>query len=185
MKRLALLLCCLLASGCATKDSACPRLPEGGRYCLQGAALAPFSVQQQVDVTMKDRRETMLVALENDQRSLRFVGLSPFGQKLMHVECAGTQVKASVWPHSNLDPALWCAMLQLTLWPADLARAGLRPPLRLEENGAERRVLAGTQTLIQATRTGATPPFERLQISMPPLDLKLDIRTVNDAGAGL
>ena len=141
MNKMLLPILALLLSACATPEPRCPMIANEGRYCLQPlSAIAPFSAQQKIEMQFKARNETMLALIEVDSDALRFAALSPFGQKLMQVQCTDTHIEAPLWPDDRLDPALFCAMLQLSLWPDDSVRAGLQAPLQMESGVHTRRI---------------------------------------------
>ena len=169
-------LSCLLA-GCAGLDARCPTLPGGMRYCLQPAAEV-FSAQQRVELRYRDRQETLIALVEADHGNLQFVGLTPFGQKMVHVHCKGTQVEATLWPYDGVDPASLCALVQLTLWPEDVLRVGLTPELVLGQAGELRTIHRGQALVFEARRIGTRAPYERLEVKLPALDARLDITTL-------
>ncbi|MGH6627205.1 MAG: DUF3261 domain-containing protein [Burkholderiaceae bacterium] len=169
----------LTVAACAGHDSRCAALPGGGRYCLQPtAAVAAFEVEQKVEATFSGRRETLIASIEADAQRLSFVGLTPFGHKLVHVVYNNQAASAITLADQRLDPALLLALLQLTLWPADAVRAGLTPPLTLEERPGLRRILSGDQALMSVSYTGAQPPYQQMRIALPPASLDLDVQSL-------
>ena len=168
----------LLLSACSTltaHSSACAELPGGGSYCLQPSTdLAPFELQQLVETTVQGRRETMIVEFEADAQGMRFVGLTPFGQKLLQIDYDNQVARAQTLPDARLSPTALLALLQLAQWPADSVRRGLAPALRLEEGVHQRRVLLAGRLLLSIDYIGA-PTQRRLHVSVPSLPLELDI----------
>ena len=165
----------LLLSACAGVDPRCPAMPEG-RYCLQpGNAATNFQVQQNVHLRYGARDERMIALVEADERALNFAGFSPFGQKILQLQCSGSGATSTLSPHDRLDPAQLCALLQWTLWPAESVRAGLQAPLRLEENVQSRRIYANDTLIFSARYAEGNAPFDRMTLQLPTLDLRLDI----------
>lgn len=178
----AVILAALIAIvGCVQRDPRCASLSGGGRYCLQPTtALAPFDAQQKVEVVVNGHRETLIVEIESDADSLRCVGLTPFGIKLMEVIYDNHSAKSTTTTDSRLDPALLVALLQLSLWPTDAVRSGLSATLTLEETENGRRVLSGDDTLLMINYTGTKLPYQHLHLTIPSMGLELD---VDDLGA--
>jgi hypothetical protein len=171
----------LAATACGGRDPRCANLPGGGRYCLQTTAeIAPFDVQQQVDVTFNGRRETMIFELEVDAGGMRLAGLTPFGQKLIQASYDNREARADTLPDDRLDPSLLLALLQITLWPADSVRAGLASrSMVLEEREGMRRVLQDGNVLLAVGYTGSLPPFGDMRIEFPAAHMKFDVKTLD------
>lgn len=188
---LTVLLTILLTTGCTTPfDHRCARLPTGGKYCLQPTtALTAFDGQQLVEATYKGQKETLVVEMEVDATGLRFAGLTPLGHKVLHITYNNLEAQALTTPNKRLDPVLMVALLQLTLWPADAVRQGLKAPLKLEEARLEktqieeahdlRRIVNGSHTVLTIRRFGTLPPYQRLQMTIPSVELGLDIKTLD------
>ncbi|CAG0961271.1 hypothetical protein MTYP_00742 [Methylophilaceae bacterium] len=163
-------------TACIPHDSRCAILPGGGQYCLQDTnQIAPFEVQQKVDIAYKDHRETMIAYIEIDSQNLDFVGLTPFGQKLVHVNYNNQQAKAIALPDKRLDPALMVALLQLALWPVDSIRSGLSSRLIVEESDRQRLILDGSKLVMNIRYADSSVPYRQLQISIPAVGMELDI----------
>ena len=177
----------LTLAGCSGNDDACPRLIGGGNYCLQATgALAPFAVQQKVELDFRGRRETLIVELESDADDLRVVALTPFGQKLLQIRYDNRTTSASTLAggpvDARLSPAMLLALLQIALWPADSVRAGLAAPLTLAEDASGRRLLNRDETVLSVEYQGAQPPWERMQLHVHPAGLAIDIETLPEIG---
>lgn len=184
MKRMYFLLFPLLLAlgACGENESETPCAPliGGGSYCLQPtAALAPFDVQQKVEATFRGRRETMIAEIESDAEGMRFVGLTPFGQKLLQVAYDNRAASAATLPDRRISPALLIALLQIALWPADAVRAGLEEPLTLDDGAGRRRIHNRGEATISIDYRGAQPPYRGLRISVPAADLELEIETLD------
>lgn len=177
----------LLASAACSepgKDPQCAALIGGGSYCLQPtSALAPFDVLQKVDSRFRERRDTLIVELEVDSAGLRFVGLTPFGQKLIALGYDNHAASATTLPDSRISPALLVALLQIALWPSDAVRAGLEAPLTLEENAGQRRILNRGEPTLSIEHGSGPPPWRRIHLTVHAADLELDIETLDAAPA--
>lgn len=181
MKR-GLVLLAVLLGACATSDPRCPAVPEGGRYCLQSFGGRPaFDVQQTARIRQGERDDTMIVMIEADGQAMNFVGMTPFGQKVLQLQCTEAGGKAILSPHERLDPSLFCAMLQWTHWPADSVRAGLQPPLRLEEAPFLRRIYAGEKLIYAVDFPQTTSQSERMALRLPSFDMRIDIQQTSAA----
>lgn len=183
MKRCRVLLFAMLlplfACGEGERERKCATLFGGGSYCLQPTtALAPFDAQQKVEASFRGRRETMIVEIENDADSLRFVGLTPFGHKLIQVSYDNRVASAATLPDQRLSPALLIALLQIALWPTDAVRAGLEAPLTLEEDAKGRRILNGGELTLSIEHNGEHPPWRQMQLTIHSAGLELSIEAL-------
>ena len=103
----------VLAAACAGDGSRCAALPAGGRYCLQATAdVPPFDVQQKVDVAFGGRTDTIIAQVETDSLGMRFVGTTPFGQKLVQLSFDNDRVTVEAAQMKGLDPVLLLALVQ-------------------------------------------------------------------------
>ncbi|MCB5183727.1 DUF3261 domain-containing protein [Methylobacillus gramineus] len=182
MKLPAIFVCLLIASvlnACAPHDTQCAAIPGGGKYCLQNTALIPaFETQQQVDITFNGKHESMIASIENDAHGLDFVGLTLFGQKIMHLRYNNHDASALLSPDKRLDPALMLALLQLALWPADAVMAGLDPAMQLEESAQARHINRGGKVLMDIQYTDPAIPYRQLAISIPAAQMTLNITSL-------
>jgi len=166
------------------QDQQCAALIGGGIYCLQSTtAVTPFDVQQKVDSRFRDRRDTLIVELEVDAAGLRFVVLTPFGQKLIQLGYDNHAVNVTTIPDSRISPALLVALMQLALWPADAVHAGLEAPLTLEENGNQRRILKYGEPTLTIEHGDGPPPWRQIHMIVHAADLELSIETLDAAPA--
>ena len=166
-----------LLCACSPEQQECVSLPgtTSASYCLQPTqAVAPFSVQQFVELQFAGKKDALVVDLDVDAARMQFVALTPFGQKLIHVDYDNRQVNAYLLPHQKLPPALLLSLLQLASWPADSVRVGLEVSLRLEESGEGRRILHGDDVLVEVTYHSR----EALSITLPAPGLEITIRTL-------
>lgn len=125
----------LTLSACIGGDPHCPRLPGGGRYCLQPAPELHISMLQKTQLRFGDQQLTLLTRIENDAAGMRFVGLTPLGQTLMSVSWENGILTAALPPalQSKVDPALLLALVQIAQWPSSQVRVGLEPAWELTE----------------------------------------------------
>jgi hypothetical protein len=170
----------IIIVGCNEKDQRCTRLPTGGKYCLQPTTvLDAFDAQQLVEATLNGHKETMIFEMESDATGLRFAGMTPLGNKVLQINYNNLETTALMLPTQKLDPVLMVALVQLTLWPADSVRTGLKGSLKLEETKDTRRILNGDETLLSVRRFGDKPPYSRLQMTIPSVELELNIKTLS------
>lgn len=178
------LLILLLLPGCRRPDPAdifvAPGVPF--RLCAPEAAPDFFVTQEVLFGFPGGRRETLLATVENRGGALNLVASTPMGQTLFVVQVrdGAVTVDARVPLPGRLDPRVLPALVQFALWPAEAVRAGLRPGLRLEEDGPRRTLLRKAQVVWTVTREGAGPPYLSLFLEQPGLGLTLRIRTLEE-----
>lgn len=155
----------------------CARLPGGaGFYCLQASsAIPPIAWQERVDVARPGFSETMIAELESDDAAMHFVALSPLGQTLFRVDDDNRELSFDSRIGRDFDPALFLALLQMALWPAESVRQGLVSPLTLEEADGRRRIVVDGRVLVEVIYTGARLAHEHLTIAVPDAQLTLEI----------
>lgn len=166
---------CLTA--CAPTSPHCASMPGGGRYCLQATSLAPeFEVQQQVLVRYRDKRDTMIASVENDAQHLDFVGLTPFGQKLIHMRYDNQAAIAMLSPDKRIKPAMMLALLQLALWPAETVQQGLDEASLISTQDRERSITHKGKLVMHIHYENPAIPGADMQISLPEAALILEIK---------
>ena len=176
---LSVLACGLILTACAERDPRCSGLPGGGSYCLQPSTAMPgFDVQQKVELSFNGRRETLIVNLEVDGEGMRFVGLTPFGQKLIEGDYDNRAVRASPLPDKRLSPSLLLAMLQICLWPAEDVRTGLGDSARVEESAGQRQILVDGKAVLQVRYTDGLSPAGAMHIVLPAAQMEFDVTTL-------
>ena len=179
----------LLLVGCSEKGVV--NLPGGGSYRLQpSTALTPFEALQKVDIHFGERTETLIATIEVDKNMARFVGLTPFGHKLIEASYDNIVAHAEKMPDSRLEPEFLFAILQIALWPIDSVRAGFGETAIVEENcqphvqqanhspACQRRVRIDENMLIEIAYTGHSTPFEKLKIVYPYASASIEITTL-------
>ncbi|MEI7429609.1 MAG: DUF3261 domain-containing protein [Betaproteobacteria bacterium] len=172
----------LALSACNSGDPRCTKLPGGGGYCLQATSVLPsFDVQQKVETLFNGRHETLIVELEVDLDSMRFVGLTPFGQKMLQMSYDNRVVSAPVLPDARIDPVLMLAMLQLALWPRESVQAGLDEGLVIGEHGGQRQLMMNGKLVMAVSYTGAPVPYGDMHIEFTLAGLELDIKTLDSS----
>jgi hypothetical protein len=173
------LLLATAACSIGEREGQCAALIGGGRYCLQSSAtIAPFEVQQKVEVRFRGKQETMIVELEVDAAGMRFVGLTPFGHSLVRASYDNRTATATQSVDTRLSAILLIAMLQIALWPSDVLRAGLEAPLRLEEKDGQRRILMRDDVTLTINYIGTQPPYQRITLDIEGAAIQLDIETL-------
>lgn len=169
-------------SACIQPKPGCTALPGGGQYCLQPtSAMQPFEVQQKVEATFKGRHETMITEIEVNPNTFNFVGLTPFGQKLVHISYDNQSVITKTVPDKRLDPTIMLALIQLSLWPAESVRMGLSKPLILEETDNQRSIIADKQVIMQMHYTDNAVPHQALKVTLPTMEMTLEIVSLPEA----
>jgi hypothetical protein len=172
----------LVLSACNSGDPRCTKLPGGGGYCLQAtSALPSFEVQQKVETLFNGQHETLIVELEVDLDNMRFVGLTPFGQKMLQMSYDNRVVSAPLLPDARIDPVLMLAMLQLALWPVEEVRSGLDEGLVIVESSRQRQLMMNGKMVMLVSYTGAPVPYGDMHIEFPSAGLKLDIKTLDSS----
>lgn len=160
MMRCALLISLALLAGC---DEHCPDLPGGGQVCLQAPAAIPaFNALQQVVITSPDRRETMLMQIENTPQQLALGALTPLGQTLFTMRWDGSRAQASWAPGITppFDASLLIGLIQMA-----------QSPTLPQVDGVAIR------------REGSRPPYDRISIELPAARLRLDIQNLPQENA--
>jgi hypothetical protein len=154
-----LLAAMLLSTSCVRQDSRCTDLMGNGRYCLQPTtSMVPFEVQQKVEATIKSYHETMVAEIAVSAEGMQMIVLTPFGHQLVRVSYNNDEAKALI--------------------SADSVRKGLSAPLSLEESAGKRRYFTNDKLILEVQYTDAMDPTHKFQISLPLVDLKLDIETL-------
>lgn len=170
----------VMPAACTKHESNCTYLSGQGYYCLQTTKMMqPFEAQQQIDISFKDHHEMMIAELEVDQLGLRFVGLTPFGQKLLQIYFDNHKAKIDFSATKMVDPTLLTAILQLTLWPSESIKQGLSPSLRLEEKDGKRLIYDQQTLILEALYTDKKMPLSGVHLTIPRADLILDIKSLN------
>ena len=172
----AIILGAIVMTACAQQKLGCATLPSGGQYCLQAtSAIQPFEAQQKVEASINGRHETLITEIDVNSNEMNFVGLTPFGQKVVHVRYDNQMVVAETLPDKRLNPTLILAMLQLSLWPADSVRAGLSKSLTLDESVNKRSIHANKKVIMQVDYVDDSTRYQALKVTLPTVDVKLDI----------
>jgi len=178
------LLALLLLAGCRPPAQGdiylAPRVPF--RLCAPEAE-PDFFANQEVDFLLPGgRREMLLAAVENKGGVLSLVVSTPLGQTLFTVRLQGgaATVDARVPLPGRLDPRLLPALVQFSLWPAEVLRAGLAPGLRLEQDGARRTLLRKDQVVWTVLREGQGPAYSAITLENPGMGITLRIRALEE-----
>ena len=169
-----------LFGGCVGDGSPCAALPGSARYCLQPMAdIAPFGVQQKVDVVFHGRRETMITQLEADDSGMRFVGMTPFGQKLVQLNFDNHNVKVEAFPGKGPDPVMLLVLVQVATWPAERVRRGFDDAVAVEDAEGLRRLVKDGKDLVVIRYTRGRPPFGDMFIQLPEAGVEFTIMNLD------
>ena len=181
MRRIfALVMAAAFLAACAPGTN-CARLPGGASYCLQdGGNIEPISLQQKIDVVFGARSETMIGQLEVDAAGMRFVGLTPLGQRLLRAGFADGKIEADGIAMKTLDPALLLALIQMASWDAGRVREGLDESTGFTEDAAGRRFTREGRTVLRIRYTRGLPPAGDMSIELPGADVKFTISTLGE-----
>lgn len=107
--------------------------------------------QQQLEAEFNGQIWQMQGALEVTPHSVRMVGLTPFGQRLITLVWDGQQLqqeRAAYLPQTVQGERI-LSDVQLMYWPAPALRAVLPPGWRVEQEGGVRRVFDAERSLIK------------------------------------
>jgi len=155
--RLICILCALLSlNACAPSQRAL--LP-------QLALLSPASLgrtvyaQQQLQAEFNGQSWQMQGALEVTPQSLRMVGLTPFGQRLITLLWDGQKLQEERDAHlpQSVQGERILSDVQLMYWPLPALRAVLPPGWHVEQTGGVRRLFDAERALINIECTTADP----------------------------
>ena len=186
MRLIAAVLALMLLAACQpAPEAGCARLPGGGQYCLQSAAGPRFETLQESRLSAGDQHHTLLTRLGNDDTGLHFAALTPLGQTVFSVSWENGALRATL-PDAltgRIDPALFPALVQIALWPAESVRRGLSDGLELDERQDGRRIRRGEQeqTVLNIAWEGELP-YRRLRIEIPGA-LVIDARALDAAAS--
>lgn len=183
MKNLRWLLLCSMLAACIPGNEHCPMLPGGERYCLQKGGATAFATLQKTSIHYGQQQITLLTRIESDDKGLRFVGLSPFGQTLMSVSWENGVLRAQLPPalQGKLDPAALLALIQIAQWPEDQVRAGLGPQWEMTATSNRRRLqLTGQNNTMLDISWNGLPPYERLSIVAPGANFRMDATRLDE-----
>lgn len=173
---LAVFLSIWLVGGCVGDGSPCTALPGGARYCLQPMAdIVPFDVQQKVDIVFNGRQETMIAQLEADDSGMRFVGMTPFGQKLVQLDFDNHKIKVEAFPGKGPDPVMLLALVQVATWPAERVRRGLDDAVAVEDAEGLRRLVKDGKDIVVIRYTRGRPPLGDMSIQLPAAGVEFTI----------
>jgi len=184
MRRFALWMALAVLSGCMADDPRCAQLPGGARYCLQTTEnIAPFDVQQKIDVAFNERQEAMIAQLEIDAVGMRFVGMTPLGQTLVRASFDNDEIRADGVALKSLDPVLLLALIQLASWDAGQVRAGLGGSAELEESEGQRSLVKDGKAVVRIGYTRGRPPSGDMSIGLPGMGVEFRIVTLDESDA--
>ena len=168
--------CLPVIVGCASVDSRCATLPGRIGYCLQTTeGIAPFDAQQQIDMVIGDKRETLIAQVESDASGMRMAGMTPLGQSLVQLSFDNREVASDMSLAKSLAPASLLALVQLARWPVERVRNGLTSGVTVEESEAERRFFRDGRLVLRVRYTLGRAAQGDLAISLPEAGVELTI----------
>ncbi len=166
----------LLAAACANDSSRCTALPGGSRYCLRTTVdVVPFDAQQKVDVVFDGRTDTIIAQVEADALGMRFVGTTPFGQKLVQLNFDNDRVTLESSQMKGLDPILLLALVQIATWPAESVRTGLSDSALVVDTDGQRRFVKNGSDFVIIKYTRGRPPLSDISIQLPKAGVEFTI----------
>lgn len=185
MKQLLVLMSALLLAACASDTGNCLRLSVGAKYCLVDGPAPEFETEQAATITYSGNTMHMLTRIRSDKDGLHFAGVTPLGQTLLQVSWKNDVLHAQLPPGAadRLDGALFVALLQLAVWPAERVRDGLSDRLTLIEQSGRRIISDGDRTLLTISWEGTTLPYDRLRFEAPAAHLLIDAHVLSEADA--
>jgi hypothetical protein len=183
MKRVLVLMSVLLLAACAGDGDKCVRLSAGAKYCLVDGSGPEFETEQAATVTYSGNTMHMITRIRSGKEGLHFAGITPLGQTLLQVSWENNVLHAQLPPGATdrIDGAMFVALLQLAVWPAQRVREGLSNHLSVTEHKGGRIVSDGDQKLLTISWEGAALPYDRLRFEVPAAHLVIDSRVLNEA----
>lgn len=179
LPRLVFFLLPLLLGACASMRPGCADLPGAISYCLQATNAAPaFSVQQKVVAQIGQRKDMLIIEIDNAAEGMSLVGMTPFGHTLLEVRYDNKLATAQRLPDARMTPEMMLAVIQIALWPADIVQSGLGEGLRIEASAQGRQLWQGEELLMQVTHDGTLPPHQTFSVTLPRLDARVTATTL-------
>jgi len=174
----------LLAGGCKPPTDGPLWLGRGVPFVLRGPAEGPkFFASQEVLFHLPNGQEEQLVtSVENDGSRLSIVASTPMGLTLFTLQLqqgAVTLDKRVPLPRL-FDPRLLPALIQLSDWPLEDLRKGLRPDATLEDEGQVRVLRRKGKTILTLKREGDAPPYRKTFLEIPSVSISAVITTLED-----
>jgi len=145
----------LSLSACAPRRELLPQVP----LLSPGSLGRRVYAQQQMEAEFNGQSWQMQGALEVTPQSLRMVGLTPFGQRLITLLWDGQQLqeeRAAQLPQTVQGERI-LGDVQLIYWPLPALRAVLPAGWRVEQENGVRRVSDAERALIQIECTTPDP----------------------------
>ena len=182
--RLLPLLGLLLLGACRPAANGPLYLGRGVPFVLRSPADGPpFFASQEVLFRLPDGKEEQLVtSVENDGDHLAVVASTPMGLTLFTLQLKqGVVTLDERVPLPKLfDPRLLPALIQLSNWPLEDLRKGLRPDATLDDEGDIRILRRKGKTVLTLRREGAAPPYRKTLLEIPSASISAVITTLED-----
>ena len=170
--------------GCAKPSSGTLLLGRGVPFVLRSPGEGPrlFSTQEVVFQLPGGREEILVTSLENDADHMSIVASTPMGQTLFTLQLRQGVVTldARVPLPKKFDPRLLPALIQLSDWPLEEIRKGLKADASIEENGQLRILRRKGRTVLTLLREGKAPPYIKTTLEIPSASIRAVITTLED-----
>ena len=152
-------------------------MAEGDRLCHLQVREArhrrgrfTFGQIKQVELKLFEQHHDVvnrIAQVETDSLGMRFVGTTPFGQKLVQLSFDNDRVTVEAAQIKGLDPVLLLALVQMASWPAESVHAGLGDSASVVEAEGSRRLVKDENELVLIKYTRGRPPLGDMSIQLP------------------
>lgn len=175
MRILSMLLLLFLAA-CTSGNGNCPRLPGIGAYCIVEGPWPEFETEEAATITYAGKPSQLITRTASGKDGVRFAGITPLGQTLFNVALESGTIQASLPPgmEGRIDGALFIALLQIAVWPAEDVRRGLQTDLVLVDGPGKRIIRRDDNDLLTITWEGNALPYQRMRFEAPEARLIID-----------
>ena len=183
--RILLMLIMLSLAACTNGNGNCPNLPGVGTYCIVEGSWPDFETEEAATITYAGKPTQLITRTASGKDGVRFAGITPLGQTLVNVSLESGIIRASLPPglEGRIDGALFIALLQIAVWPAEDVMRGLQKDLVLADSPGKRVIRRGDSDLLTITWEGNTLPYQRMRFEAPEARLTIDAATVAGAEA--
>lgn len=178
--RILLMIILLSLAACTSGNGNCPRLPGIGTYCIVEGPWPDFETEEATTITYAGKPTQLITRTASGQDGVRFAGVTPLGQTLVNVSLESGIIRASLPPgmEGRIDGALFIALLQIAVWPAEDVRRGLQTGIALVDSPGKRVILRDDNDLLTITWEGNTLPYQRIRFEAPEARLTIDATAV-------
>jgi len=178
------LLALSLLAACRPPSSGPLWLSRGVPFELRAPANGPrfFSSQEVVFHLPDGHEEQLITSVENDGEHLSIVASTPMGLTLftLQLKAGKVTVDERVPLPKVFDPRLLPALVQLSDWPLEDLRRGLRADASLEDEGNVRTLRRKGKVILTLKREGTAPPYRKNVLEIPSVSVSAVITTLED-----